>query len=179
MSSEHINGYSLALFSLAKEEKKLKQVKEGALTIANSFKENPEYAHLLSSKRLDMDTKEKMVSKAFKGLNKNLINFILLTAKTGKASIVVPVLNKLIKYINQDLKIKEGVVYSAQKLSASEIKKIETKVSKQLGFKPTLVNKLDAFLISGIKVVVDDEVIEDSITSRLEQIKQSLLKEEN
>lgn len=179
MSSEHINGYSLALFSLAKEEKKLKQVKEGALSISESFKENPEYVHLLSSKRLDMDTKEKMVSKAFKGMNKNLINFILLTAKNGKTTIVVPVLNKLVKYINEDLKIKEGIVYSAQKLTAAEIKKIETRVSKQLGFKPTLVNKLDAFLISGIKIVVDDEVIEDSINSRLEQIKQSLLREEN
>lgn len=179
MATEHINGYALALFSLAKEEKKLKKMKDGALVISESLKDNEEYMHLLSSKRLDMATKEKMVAKAFKGIEKHLINFILITAKSGKATIVVPVLNKLIAYINEDLNIKEGIVYSSQKLTGAEIKKIETRVSKQLGFKPKLVNKIDAFLISGIKIVVGDEVIEDSVESRLEQIKQLLLREEN
>ena len=179
MATEHINGYALALFSLAKEEKKLKKMKDGALVISESLKDNEDYTHLLSSKRLDMATKEKMVAKAFKGVEKHLINFILIVAKSGKATIVVPVLNKLISYINEDLNIKEGIVYSSQKLTGAEIKKIETKVSKQLGFKPKLVNKIDAFLISGIKIVVGDEVIEDSVESRLEQIKQLLLREEN
>ena len=179
MATEHINGYALALFSLAKEEKKLKKMKDGALVISESLKDNEDYLHLLSSKRLDMTTKEKMVAKAFKGMDQHLINFILITAKTGKATIVVPVLNKLTKYINEDLNIKEGIVYSSQKLTSVEISKIETSVSKQLGFKPKLINKLDAFLVSGIKVVVDDEVIEDTVSSRLEQIKQLLLREEN
>ena len=138
MANEHINGYALALFSLAKEEKKLKKMKDGAVAISESLKDNEDYLHLLSSKRLDMTTKEKMVAKAFKGMDQHLINFILITAKTGKATIVVPVLNKLTKYINEDLNIKEGIVYSSQKLTSVEISKLKLLFQNNLGLNLSL-----------------------------------------
>lgn len=179
MSKEFVNGYALALFSLAKEEKKLKKVKEESLELVSALVENKDYLDLLSSKRLDFESKETMIVKAFKGTDKNILNFLLLTASKGISKIVIPTLEKLIRLINEELKIKEGIVYTTVKLTPAQIKNIEDKVAKQLGFKPTLINKLDAELVSGFKVVVDDEVIEDSVASRLEQIKYELLREEN
>lgn len=178
MVKEHINGYALALFSLAKEEKKLKKVKEDSSAILEALKSGEEYLELLRSKRIDFESKEKMIQTAFKGADKNIINFLLIVAKKGNAKIIAHVLAKLVSFINDELGIKEGFVYSTTKLTPDQMKKIETKVSKQLGFKPTLTNKLDPELISGFRVVIGDEVIEDSIASRLQQIKYELLREE-
>lgn len=179
MSREHLNGYALALFSLAKEEKKLNKYKEDAILMHTALDENLEYLHLLSSNRISNNDKEKMVNNAFKGVHKNLINFVLILSKSHKVVQASAILKRFVKYVNEDLKIKEGIVYSTSKLSPAKIKELEKRVSKQLGFKPTLINKLDAELISGFRIVVEDEVIEDSITSRLEQIKYQLLREEN
>lgn len=178
MAQEHINGYALALFSLAKEEKKLKKVKEDSLEIIEALKANEEFLELLRSKRIEFDSKETMIQKAFKGADKNILNFLLIVAQKGNAKQVPHILTKLVSLINDELGIKEGFIYTVKKLSADEMKKIETKVSKQLGFKPTLINKLDPELISGFRVVVGDEVIEDSVASRLQQIKYELLREE-
>lgn len=176
--SQLINGYALALLSLAKEEKKLKDYKFGSLSIVEALEENHDYIHLLNSKGIEWDKREEMVKSAFISTEKNLVNFMLVLAQHGQAKLAVPVLKKLVREINSELGIKEGVVYSTEKLDQTQISKIENSISTKLGFKITLVNKLDAELISGIRVIVGDEIFEDSIVSRFAQIRNELLERE-
>ena len=177
---ENINGYSLALFSIAKEEKKLKQFKEQSQLIIDSLIESDGYENILSSNSITIEEKQGMLKKAFtKGLNKNLLNFLLILVEKNRFKIVRQVLFKLIKFINEDLNINEGIVYTPIKLMTKDLKAIELRTGKLLSTKVTLVNKIDAELISGFKVVVGDEIIEDTISSRLEDIKNQLLRKEN
>lgn len=174
--TDHINGYSLALFSLAKEEKKLKQYKEQATQIVEALAEAEEYEKILSSNSIDANTKEKMIKQAFsKGLNKNLLNFLLVLVDRNKFRVAKPALTKLVKFINEDQNINEGVVFTAVKLTPQELKDIQKRTEKVLGMKITLINKIDVELISGFRVQVGDEVIEDTVSSRLEDIRNQLL----
>lgn len=178
--SEHINGYSLALFSLAKEEKKLKQYKAQSVLVIDALTEVEEYERLLHSNSIETEVKHKMITQAFgKKLNKNLLNFLLLLVDRNKFNVACPALKKLVKFINEEANIHEGTVYTAIKLTPAELKKIEKKTEKLLKMDITLINKTDAEMISGFKVVVGDEVIEDTIASRLEDIKNQLLGKEN
>ena len=174
----HINGYALALFSIAQEEKKLKQYKEDALAVIEAVESNVEIIHLMDSKSLPVDTRQELIKKAFKSVNKNMTNFLFILVERSKFNIVIQVLKKFIKLTNNILNIKEGIVYSVDKLSAKELKDVQAKTSKMLGYKVTLMNKLDAELVSGVKIIVGDEIIEDTVISRLEQIKYELLKRE-
>ena len=177
---EHINGYALALFSIAQEEKKLKKYKEESLAIIEAIESNEEIIHLLDSKSLEVSVRQGLVKKAFKSTNKNMINLLFILVERSKFKITVSVLKKFVKLTNNILNIKEGTVYSVDKLTAKELKDIQTRTSKMLGYKVVLINKLDTELLSGVKIIVGDEIIEDTVLSRLEQIKYKLLnREEN
>lgn len=175
--SDYINGYALALFNLAKEEKKLIKYKNQAIEIIEALEANPKAIHVFNSKVTDIEERKALVKKAFGKLDKTLINFLYVLTERSKFNLTVSILRKLIKLINENKNINEGVVYSINKLSPKQIKDIEVKTSKMLGAKVVLTNKLDANLIGGIKVEVNNEIIEDTVVSRLEQIKQQLLNE--
>ena len=172
----HIDGYSLALLSLATEEEKLKQYKKESLLIYNSLKEVDEYEHFMESKSVSKEMKKEMLTKAFKNkINKNLFHFLLLMIDRNKFIVVKPAFLKLVKLIDTKLNIHEGIIYTPIKLTPKEIKGIENKIESKLKIKPTLINKIDVELLSGFRIYIDDELIEDNIFSRLDDIRNQLL----
>lgn len=176
---QQINGYALALFTLAKEEKKIKKNKNDANLIIDLLSKNLKYINLLTTKRINYNKKYEMIDVAFKGILNHMKNFIKILAKECKAQIIIPTLKKLIKYINEIEGVKNGVIYSKNPLTKMQINKIEKNIIEKLKIKVKLLNKIDSKIIAGVKVVIDDEIIEDTIKSRLASIKEKLLREEN
>lgn len=174
--ADYINGYALALFSLAKEEKKLLKYKEEAEAVVSALKENEDIVTILNSKSIALSERQALVTKAFSKLDKNIVNFLFILVEKAKVNLATSILNKLIKFINEAQNINEGVVYTPEKITPKELEAITKKTSKELGIaKLILVNKIDKELISGFKVVVKDEIIEDTVSSRLAQIRAELL----
>lgn len=176
MIVKNYHSYAWALFALAKEVKKETQISKQAQTIIEALTANEEIIAIFNSRKLTLQEIEEITSAAFKGIHQYLINFINIVAQKSRANYIVPVLRKLITLINEYLGIKQGIVYSTFALTKAQIAGIETKVAQQLGQKPTLINKLDPQLMSGFKIIIEDEVIEDSILSRIHNLKHSLLK---
>jgi F-type H+-transporting ATPase subunit delta len=175
----HINGYALALFSIAKENKKLDDYKKKSLLLIEIINQNDDYIKIMDSKNIDFNKKVKLIKEAFsKNLNKEFQNFLFILIKRHKFRIINTILNKLIKFINEEKKIIEGIIYTSNKLSLEEIKKIENKISKILNKKVSLKNKLDSKIISGIKIQVGNKIIEDTISSRFKLLKKELLEKE-
>ena len=77
---------------------------------------------------------------------------------------------------NEAKNVSEGIVYSVNELSAEQKDAIEAAVGKKLGVTLDLTNRLDANLISGVKVVVGDNVIDGSLQHRITSLKSELLK---
>lgn len=176
MLVERTNGYAWALFSIAQEEKKQQKIKADAQIILEALKDNEAIFALWNIKVISEDKLVTLITEAFGKLNKYLVNFILLVSIKKRSNYIVAVLKKLISLINENLNIKEGVVYTTIALSAAQLASMEKRAQKLLGFKPTLINKLDPDLISGFKIIINDKVIEDSIISRIHNLKHSLLK---
>ena len=82
--------------------------------------------------------------------------------------------NKIVKLLNEELKIDEGFLYSTVKLSESQIDSIEEAVGKKLGHKVELKNVIDERLIGGVRVVIHDHVFDGSIKFKLETLKNNL-----
>ena len=172
---DYFHGYALALFSIAIEEGKLVKYKKDAIDVIKSIKSNKKYLSLLMLKSLNLQKKEELINEAFIKINNNLKNLLLVLIFRNKIKFINKILTKFISLINNEIKIKEGIVYSVIKLSPKQIEEIEMKISKKIAVKVELRNLIDKSLISGIKVEIGDEIIEDSILSRLEQIKHKLL----
>lgn len=175
MLSESIRGYSLALLEISKEEKKIETFYNQIKIIFQTFENNPEIISILDSLSIDQESKEKIIDKSYKGLDINLINTFKLLASKNQFKHCKDILKNLRAFLQNELNIKEGIVYSIEKLTPSLIKKLEKKISSQLNSKVSLMNYIDKSLIGGFKVIVDDIIIEDSIKSYLETMKQNLI----
>jgi F-type H+-transporting ATPase subunit delta len=173
-----VTGYALALFDIGKENNKLKKFKNDSKLVISLLEENPRYIQLLSTHNVEVDKKLAIHKETFdKQINKMIFNFIAILIERNKISHLIPSLKKLINFINEELDIHEGVVYSIKPLEEAIIKKISIKTSKMLKMKISLINKIDSSLLSGIRVEVGDQVIDNSILTKLQKLKYELLEE--
>lgn len=167
-------GYALALLDIAKEEKITKKIYLQINQIIESLEKNEEFVLLLDS-NIEQAKKEKLIKNVFKNIHWSLTNVAMILMIKNNFKYFKDILNKLNKYLQDILKIEQGIIYSTEKLTSVKIKKIEEKVSKELDKKITLKNLIDKELIGGFKIVVGSIVIEDSVKSELKAMKDSLI----
>ena len=92
---------------------------------------------------------------------------------SGK-SIASDILMEFDRISLNELNIKKGIVYTTIKLTKQQIEKLNEKVSKMLKANVFLVNEIDTKLIGGLKIVVDDYIIDDSLKYRLISLKDEI-----
>ena len=73
-----------------------------------------------------------------------------------------------------ELNIKRGIVYTTIKLTSKQLTAIEKKVSKLLNANVTLTNIIDKSILGGLKVQVEDYILDDSIKNHLLQLKETI-----
>ena len=177
---EAVSRYADALVSLAKEEGKLEQYKFAVLSIAETFKLNPELLKYLKSYFVKEEDKYKVIDDFTKDFKlQNLTNFIKLLVVKHKIYLFKDIANEITKGINFELDVYEGFVYSTEPLEKTKIVEISQVISEKIGKKVELKNKLDERLIGGVKVVIHDHVFDGSIKHKLETLKEQLKERRN
>ena len=177
---EAVSRYASALVSIAKEEQKLEQYKIAVLSIKETLNQNPELLKLLKSYFVSEENKNQVIDELTKEFGlKNLTNFIKLLVVKHKIYLFKDIANEINKGINFELDVYEGFVYSTEPLEKAKITEISQVISKKIGKKVELKNKLDERLIGGVKVVVHDHVFDGSIKYKLETLKEQLKERRN
>ena len=173
---DYINEYSIALFEIAKESKKINLFKKQALFLQNTFIDNSNYINLLSSYSINSIEKQKSLKVVFKkNIEPEIYYFLFLLIDKHYIKNINKILNKFIKIIDNENKIINGIVYSTYKLSKIELINIEKKVSLRFQNKINLINKIDQDLLGGIKIIIDNNIIDISIIGLLNEMKHNLL----
>lgn len=171
ISKEEIS-YSLALFDLEKDYNKLKNQSHNLLELINKTPELISFLNLSNSVGKD---KNEFIDDIFKNkISKNILIIIKLLTEKRKLYMLNNILKKTIWYCNEKLKIVEGIAYTTIKLTSSQIKKMEKKLSKITSKKIVIINLIDNFIVGGIKVVIEDKIWDYSIVSKIENMKRDL-----
>ncbi|WP_412031502.1 F0F1 ATP synthase subunit delta [Metamycoplasma buccale] len=171
-----IYNWSFALFDLAEEIKQLKEMTNEVLVIHKTLKKNKKYLNYIDSFDIDLEDKYEKIDQAFGSYNKYIINFIKLAIKAHVAKYLTIIFNKFIELSNNKLNVKYGIIYSINPLEKKEIKIFEKQLSKNLNAEVHLVNELREELIAGIKIKVDDYIIENSIEDQLQKLEKYINK---
>ena len=167
--------FALALYDLLNDSKKNSKHYSEIFLILKLLEDNPEFIEILDDLFLSFDKKSKLLKEAFANVNELILNAMLILVNSSHFAMIIPILKKLKELFQQDLKIKEGLVYSTTKLNDKTIKLLEQKVGNDLQVKVRLENYIDKELIGGFKIVVDDYVVEDSVKSHLKNLKEQLI----
>ncbi len=171
--------YAIALLSLAREEKCVKEYIHICEQLLNIFEENEGLQRILRDYGLSSDEKKSTLDLCFKGkIPEYIMNFFYIIIDNRRGNFFREILAEFIRIAYKDLNIKKGTIFSTIKLTEAEIKEIEKKTSEIINATVVLENKLDENLLGGFKIQVEDMIIDESVKKRLDDLKNKLLLKE-
>jgi len=168
--------YAEALFSLKKDSNELEETQKEIKELNKIFLENPDFIIVLSSSYKSLEEKKEIIDNTLKGVDDDIKSLLKIICENHRANYIIEIFENFNSLVNEYRGVKEGLAYSTQKLSESQLAKLNLKIS-EVEHQPTeLKNVIDSSLIGGVKVVINDHIYDGSIKHHLEDMKLSLLK---
>lgn len=166
--------YSRAIFQTALEKKKLDEVNQDMLFILEVCK-IPEAKEFLHSPIIVPSKKEAIFHKMLGGnVEKITLSLIDLIVKNGR-EIYIPAIARNFIYTTMKYRgITESLLTTAIKVDAKVKKQIIDLISEVFKTKVELTENIDADIVGGFILRVDDNYIDASIRNKLRKIKKEL-----
>ena len=169
--------YAQALFELACESERIDQWQQQMHLIHQIFQQDPQIGDFFSHIRVEAKQKKELFKSIFSDkIDVSLVNFFCLLIDKRRVSQFKEIAKEFHVMCNLSKGIKEGIVYSMRPLDQQEIRRIEHSVSEKMKLNVELTNKLDPHLLSGVRVIVDDIVMDGSLRSKIDSLRHELLK---
>ena len=168
--------YSVALFSLKKDENQLIDSQMEIKELIKVLRENPDFLTLLDSSYKEFEEKEEIINQVFKSVDEEIVSLIKIVVRNHRAMYLIEIFEEFNSLVNEYRGVLEGLVYSTVPLTESELDKLNQKISEVEARQTELRNIIDPSLIGGVKVVINDHIYDGSIKHHIENMKLSLLK---
>lgn len=170
---EQLGVYAAA--SVAKSNNQLSQVQSDLFSFEQSVSTNRDLQFALGNKAADMNAKLELVSKLINGkvneTSEVLIRQALVSARSRRLAVVLDEFGSQIAAFD-DTVIAKVTVASA--LDDAQAKKLQDSLTKTYGKQIRINVEIDPSIIGGLKVQIAGEIIDGSISSRLQNLKQQL-----
>jgi F-type H+-transporting ATPase subunit delta len=171
------NRYASALYSLAIEENKLEEVRQSLSFAKHAIYSEPDFLKILRLPQVTKSDKHEMITKVFKETAcKEVFNFLSILIDKNRIGYLSTIDDEFEKLYNEFNKVVKAVVYSAKTLDEVQIKQLTETLSKKFKSEVEITNKIDTTLISGIRVEANNQIIDNSIFTKLSNLRDSLLK---
>jgi F-type H+-transporting ATPase subunit delta len=102
--------------------------------------------------------------------NQEVVNFLELLAKNNRLLVLPFIFDLFDELVKQDKNMASAIIQSAFAMSEEEKNQFETILSKKFNKKINATIEINPELIGGIKVLVDNTVIDASIKGSLEKM---------
>ncbi len=168
--------YTKALFSLGKEQGKAEEYAEKLSEIAALFEEAEGVADALTNPLYPLEARQKVMAKIAEsaGADAILTRFLDLLVEKKRAGILPDIALEMKAMVDREQGISHGSLISAIELDASLLEKIQATLEKITGTKVILETQVDPSIIGGIIAKVGDLVLDGSIKTQLNGLKESI-----
>ena len=171
--------YAKAFFSAAKEKKELDKLKSDILLVLQVCKTSKDFILLLESPVVKTSKKAKLISTIFNGKIDGLtLNFLLLIVENKREVHIPGICRNFLDLTRKDQNIKSAVLTTASEIGADTLKKIEQLLAAELNTSVELSTQVNADILGGLVIRIEDKQYDASVATQLKKIKQSLLETE-
>ncbi len=176
MTSEIASRYGQGLLELAKENNTVKEKKQQAESLLEIFETTDLLAFLRAVKVTDTEKKQ-LIDNVFKDVvDLDMIHFLKLLIDRRRTEFVKEILKEFDQLTDEELGILKATVVSARALKQSDLDRIQKALSDKTGKEIVLKTQIDPSLIAGIKVITDGKITDVSMKTKVDQMKQTLMK---
>ena len=166
--------FARAIYSIAKEKDKVDVFCKNFEDVSSALHDNEELMLFLSSPSIDLNTKDEVFKNIFSFLEKDIYVFFHIVIKKHQIRRISSIVDAYYQLMNYDRNILKGIIHTAFELNDETKKRIEEKFSKRYGKRVIFDVVIDRRLIAGMKILLEDRLIDFSVDSKIEAIKENL-----
>ncbi len=168
--------YVKALYRLAAESKLQDKVKTDIEILLNCIQESPEFMTLIETPLLKISKKLRLIDELFlKQLNDLTMKFLHLLIENRREIFLKNICHYYIHYYKNALGIKEATITTAKMLSPKYRDEIFNFISRKFKLNMELNENVDADIIGGFILKIEDQQINASLRHQLNKIKRELI----
>jgi F-type H+-transporting ATPase subunit delta len=172
MTIQQVNAYVNAMYEIAAASDTVSVVEDEMFRLARAFESNETLRSSLSDTTLPTDRRQKIVEQLLGGKANNVtVQLASLLVGTGHVSLLPQVADALVKRASSEKQLEVAEVRSAIELTDAQKSRLLEALSKATGKKLNLKVVIDPNVIGGLVATVGDEVIDDTVRTRLDQVK--------
>ena len=167
--------YVKALFHLAEELKQQEKVKADMEFLLNCIQKSKEFQFLIETPLVKIRKKIQFFDELFsKHLNNLTIKFLHLLVNNRRETLLKGICYYYIHFYQKTLGIKKTIITTASPLLPKHREEINNFITRKLKIKLDLHEKVNAEIIGGYILQIEDQQINASLHHQLTQIKREL-----
>lgn len=176
-SDSLVKSYAEALFQVARAEEKLDRVEEELTRLNKSLDSNAELREFLSDTKISSEGKKSGLFQIFGGkisaITLHWINMVVDQGRQRRLPVIIEAFLTLAEEARE--KVTAEVITSIP-LTQDLANRLEQQLSKVTKKRVFLKPMVDASILGGVIVKVENKVIDGSVRHRLEEIKNEMIK---
>lgn len=165
--------YGKALFELAVEEQQTDVVYADLQILNKVYQEVPDLGNILSDVRLDLDEKREVMDNLAKGFDDGLFkNFLEVVYRYNRMADMPLIIEEFDRLYDEKQRVVSGTVTTAIPLDSQQKQRLEEQLALKLGYETAhLEEKVDAAIMGGVIIEANHQVIDGSVKTRLESLR--------
>ena len=172
--------YAQAMFEIARELHQDEAVEVELDSVAAALKSSPTLEKFLANPAVKTDDKRKFLQRIYQERNQPideiLLNFFTVLLEKGRFYLIHEIAVYFKKIADEAQGQGTAEIRSASPLKSEAEKQIVNRLEKIAGYKISVKSVVDPSLVGGVLVKVRNKVIDDSVKSKIQQMKKELTK---
>ena len=166
--------YAEALFEAARDKGNLDRVHDQLDQFADALAENHDMQVFLFSPYFSSDEKRDGISRAVKGAEDELTNFLELLAEKHRMPALFRIRKRFDELWAKENRRLDVTVTSAVELDPKVVKKVGAEIERQTERKVDVHNEVDPDVLGGLVVRVGNMVLDASLQAKLERLRKDV-----
>ena len=171
-----IDRYAKILFSISDTSEKYESIEKILYILSTLCNTSLIFKQFLLTKRISSDLKKEILLSIFKDLiNESEIDLIIYLMEGIDLRYIKLITEKYKKLISDSRGNVKVEVVTAEQLSNLDLTDIEEKINSKINGSVIISNTVDKNILGGIKLKVGNTLIDGSIKTKLDKLKQSMI----
>jgi F-type H+-transporting ATPase subunit delta len=171
--------YALALYQVGVEKNKVEEFLEELSSICNLIDNNEDFYQVIKHPQISTQKKKVVFTNIFKGnIDDDLLSFLLILIEKGRILFLREKLNEMEKIHLDRNNTLRATVRTAIPMLDSEIEALKIKLEGKYNKTIILTPEVDKSILGGVYVRVGNDVIDNTVKSKLDEMKEIMLKRE-
>jgi F-type H+-transporting ATPase subunit delta len=175
MADDRVLAYADALFEVARAEGTLTEIEDELFRFSQTLQGSDELRDALTDPRIPAARRQQVVEDLLDGKASPVTTALVsMVVGTGRARDLPAIIRQLVERSAAEANKEVAEVRTAVNLTATQRERLAEALSTATGKQVTLKVVVDPSVLGGVVAQVGDTVIDGSVRSRLDQLKQAL-----